>query len=136
MSPWANDFAQWRREQAELASVATALGLESDVDAYADSAVEVDAANPASGLVSDVVADAYARADDAEDVNGLEETRGCAILDSGSTVMCSSTIVAEGIQMQRLNREEPGQPTVSNSDRRFRFADGPVDEAQKSWNNR
>ena len=37
MSPWANDFAEWRREQAELASAATVLGLESDVDAYAGS---------------------------------------------------------------------------------------------------
>ena len=33
--------------------------------------------------------------------------------------------------MQRINRSEPGQPTVSQSDRRFRFADGRVDEAQK-----
>ena len=32
--------------------------------------------------------------------------------------------------MQRLNQSEPGQPTVSQSDRRFRFADGRVDEAQ------
>ena len=111
------------------------MGLESNVDAYADSAAEVDAAETASGLVSDVDADAHARADDAEDVNGLEETRGCAILDSGATVMCSSTIAAEGIQMQRLNREEPGQPTVSNSDRRSRFADGRVDEAQKVGGN-
>ena len=66
-----------------------------------------------------------------EDVNGLGETKGCAILDSGATVMCSSTIAAEEIQMQRINRSEPGQPTVSQSDRRFRFADGRVDEAQK-----
>ena len=33
--------------------------------------------------------------------------------------------------MQRLNRQEPGLPTVSDSDRRFRFADGRVDEAAK-----
>ena len=33
--------------------------------------------------------------------------------------------------MQRLNQSEPGLPTVSNSDRRVRFADGSVDEAQK-----
>ena len=105
--------------------------MESDVDAYADSAAEADAAKTASGLASDAGADAYARADDAEDVNGLEETKGCAILDSGATVMCSSTVAAEEIQMQRLNREEPGQPTVSKSDRRFRFADGQVDEAQQ-----
>ena len=35
-------------------------------------------------------------------VNTLEETTGCAILDSGATVMCSSTGAAEEIQMQRL----------------------------------
>ena len=64
------------------------------------------------------------------DINGLEETKGCAILDSGATVMCSSAVVAEEIQMQRINQSEPGLPTVATSDRRFRFADGRVDEAQ------
>ena len=68
---------------------------------------------------------------DVEDINGLEETKGCAIIDSGATIMCSSTVAAEEIQMQRLNQSEPGQPTVSQSDRRFRFADGRVDEAQQ-----
>ena len=66
-----------------------------------------------------------------EDVNGLEETKGCAIIDSGATVMCSSTAAAEEIQMQRLNQSEPGLPTVSTSDLRFKFADGRVDEAGK-----
>ena len=33
--------------------------------------------------------------------------------------------------MQRLNQYEPGLPAVSTSDRRFRFADGRVDEARK-----
>ena len=94
VSSWANDFAEWRRAQAELASAATASGLECDTDASADSAAEADAAKTASGLASDVDAHAYARADDAEDVNGLEETNGFAILDSGATVMCSSTIAA------------------------------------------
>ena len=32
--------------------------------------------------------------------------------------------------MQRLNWSEPGLPTISTSDRRFRFADGSTDEAQ------
>ena len=32
-----------------------------------------------------------------EDVNTLEETKGCAILDSGATVMCSYTAAAEEI---------------------------------------
>ena len=68
---------------------------------------------------------------EAEDINGLEETKGCAIIDSGATVMCSSTIVAEEIQMQRINQSEPGLPIVSTSDRRFKFVDGRIDEAQK-----
>ena len=68
---------------------------------------------------------------DVEDVNGFEETKGCAIIDSGATVMCSSTAAAEEIQTQRLNQSEPGLPTVSTSDRRFKFADGRV-EAQKA----
>ena len=33
--------------------------------------------------------------------------------------------------MPRLDRKEPGLPTVSDSDRRFRFANGRVDEAQQ-----
>ena len=56
-------------------------------------------------------------------MNTLEETNGCAILDSGATVMCSSTVDAEEIQMQRLRQNEPGMPNVQNSDRCFRFAD-------------
>ena len=67
---------------------------------------------------------------EAEDINGLGETQGCAILDFGATVMCSSTTVAEEIYMQRLNQSEPGLPAISTSDRRFRFADGSIDEAQ------
>ena len=41
-----------------------------------------------------------------EDVNGLEETKGCATIDSGATVMCSSTVAAGEIQMQRINKSE------------------------------
>ena len=59
----------------------------------------------------------------------LEETKGCAILDSGATVMCSSTIAADEIQLQRLRQHEPGEPSVHDSDRCFRFADGRTDEA-------
>ena len=66
-----------------------------------------------------------------EDVNGLEETKGCAVLDSGATINCSSTTAVEEIQTQCLNHQEPGIPVISQSDRRFRFADGRVDEAQK-----
>ena len=44
--------------------------------------------------------------------------------------MCSSTVAAKELQMQRLNQAEPGQPTVSKSDRRVRVADGRVAEAQ------
>ena len=64
-------------------------------------------------------------------MNTLEETKGCAILDSGATVMCSSTLAAEEIQLQRLRQQEPGNPKVSESDRCFRFADGRTDESQK-----
>ena len=42
--------------------------------------------------------------DSTEDVNTLEETKGCAILDSGATVLCSSTVAATEIQEQRLCR--------------------------------
>ena len=66
----------------------------------------------------------FPASNDAEDVNGLEETRGYAVLDSGATVMCSSTIAAEAIQQQCINQSEPGEPTVAESDRRFKFADG------------
>ena len=126
MSPWAEDFAQWRRDFIE-ATVASA------------------SSEMASGLVPDA-SDAYAYGDapnverkpdrpdvqaNDEEVNGLEETKGCAVLDSGATIMCSSTVVAEEIQLQRLNRQEPGVPTITDSDRRFRFADGRVDAAQK-----
>ena len=96
MSPWANEFAEWRARELGLAS-----GSQSQPPPEVD------------------------------DVNGLEETRGCAVLDSGATVMCSSTIAAEAIQQSRLDHSEPGEPTVSESDRRFKFADGRVDEAGK-----
>ena len=91
MTPWTNEFADWRAQQAVL-----------------------DQQEPAK----------------AEEVNSLEETKGCAIMDSGATVMCSSTAAAEEIQMQRLRRSEPGDPSVRGSDRCFRFADGRTDEAQ------
>ncbi len=48
-----------------------------------------------------------------------------------ATVMCSSTLAAEEIQMQRLNQEELGVPTVRDSDRRFRLVDGGINEANK-----
>ena len=65
-----------------------------------------------------------------DEVNALEETKGCAILDSGATVMCSSTASAEEIQLERMRQHEPGEPTVRDSDRRFKFADGRTDAAQ------
>ena len=71
-------------------------------------------------------------ATDDEEVNAmLEETRGCAVMDSGATVMCSSTLAAEEIQMQRINREELGTPTIRDSDRRFRLADGRFNDSSK-----
>ena len=137
MSPLADEFAQWRRAQTEhvaaSASSETASGLASDAsDAHADAyaAAAATETEPDRPNVKREPDRPDVQAND-EEINGLEETKGCAILDSGATSMCSSTIAAEEIQMQRLNREEPGLPTVSNSDRRFRFVDGRFDEAQK-----
>ena len=92
MTPWANDFAEWRAQQEYARQQPSSLS---------------------------------------ENVNTLEETRGCAVLDSGATVMCSSTIAAEEVQMQRLRQNEPGSPSLRDSDRCFRFADGGTNEAQK-----
>ncbi len=44
--------------------------------------------------------------------------------------MCSSTVAAEEIQVQRLRQEEPGSPSIRSSDRCFRFADGRTNAAQ------
>ena len=93
MSPWANEFAEWRAQQLETHEEA-----------------------------------------EEEDAHALEETKGCAILDSGATVMCSSTVAADEIQVQRLRQQEPGEPSVRESDRCFRFADGRTDEAQSMVN--
>ena len=64
MSPWANDFAEWRKAQSMKPQ-------------------------REPGLVS-----GSQHPNDVEDINGLEERTGCAILDSGATIMCSSTAVA------------------------------------------
>ena len=96
MTPWAEEFAEWRRAQA---------------------------LQEGSGLPSEPYP--------TDNINGLEETKGCAVLDSGATINCSSTTAAGEIQMQRLNQQELGVPIISQSDRRSRFADGRVDEAQK-----
>ena len=85
MTPWADDFRQWREAQA--------IGnLDPGLSSGSPPQIEV------------------------EDINGLEETKGCAIIDSGATVMCSSTNAAEEIQMQRINQSELGIPIVSTSD--------------------
>ena len=96
MSPWAQEFAEWREQQA----LREAQELEEQE-------------HPESEMI-----------------NALEETKGCAILDSGATVMCSSTAAAEEIQVQRLRQHEPGDPTIRESDRCFRFAGGRTDGAQ------
>ena len=137
MSPWAEDFAQWRRDFIETtvasASSGTASGLvpdASDAYAYADADAVATETEPDRTNVEHKPNRPDVQAND-EEVNGLEETKGCAVLDSGATIMCSSTVAAEEIQLQRLNRQEPGVPTITDSDRRFRFADGRVDAAQK-----
>ena len=108
MTPDAEDFVAWRRSQSSAGVALKAPGMSSGASASA------------------------AAPDDNDDLNAmLEETKGCVVMDSGATVMCSSTLAAEAIQMQRLNREEPGAPTVRDSDRRFRLADGGINEANK-----
>ena len=131
MTPWADEFAEWRKNRLKETSMVSPKRSQespsvehSPATAAAAAAADDEDWSKESGLQPD---SSYQE----EDVNGLEETKGCAILDSGATVMCSSTVAAEEIHMQRINRSEPGQPTVSKSDRRFRFADGRVDEAQK-----
>ena len=84
----------------------------------------------APGMSSGANADIPAT-DDEEIHAMLEETKGCAVMDSGATVMCSSTLAAAEIQMQRISREEPGAPTVRDSDRRFRLADGRFNDSNK-----
>ena len=74
--------------------------------------------------------DGWGSSEPTEDVNTLGETKGCAILDVGATVMCSSAVAAEEIQGQRLRQNEPGPPSVRESDCRFCFADGRTDEVQ------
>ena len=54
---------------------------------------------------------------------------GCAILDSGATTGVTSLDAVDAVQQQRLSSGEPGQPTLSTSDRRFRFGDGSSDSA-------
>ena len=56
---------------------------------------------------------------------------GCAILDSGASTGVTCIPAADELQRQRLNAQEPGQPTVSPSDRRFRFDDGNSGAASK-----
>ena len=56
-------------------------------------------------------------------------------MDSGATVMCSSTLAAEEIQMQSVHQEELGLPTVRDSGRRFRLVDGRINEADKWLSN-
>ena len=97
MSPWAEEFAAWRRAQ---------MAKEASQDTPAE--------------------------EPAEDTNHLQETKGCAILDSGATMTCSSTVAAEEIQVQRLRQNEPGMPVVGDSDRVFKFADGRTDESRKT----
>ena len=54
---------------------------------------------------------------------------GCAILDSGASTGVTSLEAVDAVQQQRLASGEPGEPTLSPSDRRFRFGDGSSDSA-------
>ena len=64
MTPWADEFAEWRRNRSM--NEERGLGLPSGP-----------------------------QQDETDDVDGLGETKGRAIIDSGATVMCSSTAAAE-----------------------------------------
>ena len=57
-----------------------------------------------------------------------EHFKGCAILDSGATSGVSSLAAADDIQMQRMERNEPGISTLSKSGKRFKFGDGGASE--------
>ena len=91
MTPLANDFAEWRRAQTNLASAETTSGLasdvESDVDDGGDDVYAHKSASTASGLQSDVDVDANASADadDDEDdfINSFEETKGAPYWTQG-----------------------------------------------------
>ena len=63
-----------------------------------------------------------------EQANMIRHT-GCAILDSGASTGATSIPAADEVQRKRLNAQEPGQPTVSPADRRFRFGDGNSEAA-------
>ena len=99
MSPWAEDFAQWRRDliEATVASASSemASGLVPDAsDVYADVDADATETEPDRPNVEHKPDRPDVQAND-EEVNGLEETKGCAVLDFGATIMCSSTIAAE-----------------------------------------
>lgn len=63
-----------------------------------------------------------------EQANFIRHT-GCAILDSGASTGVTSIPAADEVQRPKLNAHELGQPTVSPSDRRFRFGDGNSEAA-------
>ena len=61
---------------------------------------------------------------DQEEQANVVRHSGCAILESGASTGVTSLPAADELQRQRLNAHEPGLPTVSPADRRFRFGDG------------
>ena len=87
------------------------LAIEAEVIKKAKAKAEAEAAREAASKAASSTSSEnnVAAGDDDDTANAmLEETRGCAIMDSGATVMCSSTLAAEEIQMQRINKREPG----------------------------
>ena len=66
-----------------------------------------------------------------EEQANVARSGGCAILDSGATTGVTSLDAADEVQQQSISSGEPGQPTLSSSDRRFRFGDGSTDSAGK-----
>ena len=77
VTPWADEFAKWRAQQDHR----SAQELRSSAK------TALDECHPRQE-----------GEDPPENVHTLEKTKGCAILVSGATVMCSSAVAAEEIQ--------------------------------------
>ena len=60
-----------------------------------------------------------------------ESFRGCAILDSGATSGVTSLVAADHIQESRIKFQEPGNPEVYDSSKKFKCGDGGEDTVRK-----
>ena len=60
-----------------------------------------------------------------------ESFKGCAILDSGATSGVPSLVAADHIQESRIQFQEPGNPEVYDSSKKFKFGDGGEDTVRR-----